>query len=93
VIETVLERDRFLANGHGNVRLLVSVAWYVYGFVGFVHLAGRERTEELGAMDLAHPLCCDTTRIPRDWSDFDRGDFARCAVLPHIGRIVLDLQR
>jgi hypothetical protein len=33
VIETALERDRFLANSNGNVRLLVSVAWYVYGFV------------------------------------------------------------
>lgn len=43
VIEMVLERDRFLANGHGSVRLLVSVAWYVYGFVALcIWQAARE---------------------------------------------------
>jgi hypothetical protein len=43
VIETVLERDRFLANGHGSVRLLVFVAWYVYGFVALcIWQAARE---------------------------------------------------
>lgn len=43
VIETVLERDRFLANGQGNLRLLVSVAWYVYGFVALcIWQAARE---------------------------------------------------
>ena len=44
VIETVLERDRFLANGHGSVRVLVSVAWYVYGFVALcIWQTARER--------------------------------------------------
>jgi hypothetical protein len=42
VIETVLERDRFLANG--DVRLFVSVAWYVYGFLALcIWQAARER--------------------------------------------------
>lgn len=42
VIETVLERDRFLAQ-NGSVRLLVFVAWYVYGFVALcIWQAARE---------------------------------------------------
>ena len=43
VIETILERDRFLAQ-NGGVPLLVSVAWYVYGFVALcIWQAARER--------------------------------------------------
>jgi hypothetical protein len=42
VIETILERDRFLAE-NDNVRLLVSVAWYVYAFVALcIWQAARE---------------------------------------------------
>jgi hypothetical protein len=44
VIETILERDRFLANGHSSLRLLVSVAWYVYAFVALcIWQAAREQ--------------------------------------------------
>ena len=52
VIETILEWDRFLANGHGNLRLLVSVAWYAYAFVALCIWASREGTQELGAWTL-----------------------------------------
>ena len=91
VIETILEWDRFLANGHGNLRLLVSVAWYAYAFVALCIWASREGTQELGAMDFANPLCDDSSRIVGVWSDFDRGDFARCSVLPRSCGIVSDL--
>lgn len=41
--ETILEWDRFVANGHGNLRLLVSVAWCAYAFVALcIWQAARE---------------------------------------------------
>jgi hypothetical protein len=83
VIETILERDRFLAE-NDSVRLRLC---------GVVHLAGRARAQELGTMGVPRSVCGDTSRIPEDWSDFDRGDFARCSVLPRGGGTVSDLHR
>jgi len=92
VIETVLERDRFLANSNENVRLLVSVRGMSMALWRCASGRPRENTRT-GSMGLADRVCGDISRIPGDWSDFGRGDFARCSVLPHIGRIVLDLHR